>query len=154
MGFKAKIKSPLKKVGAVVNKAVGEDPLQKGISAGVRVGAALATGGLSEAGGGGGIGKGLGDKLGGFVQGTSDELRGVNDRKAKAAMEAQQLAQQNRERADALEIDNQKRAAVEAADKDRMSLGSKAKTLLTGGTGLQDEDDENFSIARRFLRGS
>ncbi len=81
-----------------------------------------------------------------------DRVSGKYDQQKKQ-MQSMEAAAVN-----AATMENQKRAAAASAaetariENERMSGGSKARTLLTGASGL-DEEDENASYTRRTLMG-
>ena len=89
------------------------------------------------------------DKQRGVTGAIIDTTSGKASQMKKDAEAGAAKAQQN---ADA-EAAGEKKRAQEAAnakrESDRMSAGEKSKTLLTGSSGLDDEE----SISRRTLRG-
>jgi hypothetical protein len=94
------------------------------------------------------------NKVTGFVDsGIRDELSGKNDQLAKEA----EAGKVDAFRKEGLRAEREQkeagRQAFLAEDAARMQQGSKASTLLTGGTGLEDEEDPNASISRRMLAG-
>lgn len=84
---------------------------------------------------------GLVDKLSGR-QGRLEQ--NAKDEASKQAGIASAAAKQRQVAAD--------KAANDVVESNRMNVGSQSRTLLTGGTGL--EDDENLSVSRRTLVGN
>ena len=94
------------------------------------------------------------NKVTGFVDtGIRDELSGKNDRLAQEAHAGQVAAAKRAGYQMEKDAAKAKQEAFLAEDAMRMQQGSKASTLLTGGTGLEDEEDPNASISRRMLAG-
>jgi hypothetical protein len=92
------------------------------------------------------------EALGNYQSGLVDKTSGKDKRMKKDAAEAAASAQAA---ANADADSKAKQAAAAEAnrlDQERMNSGaSKSRTLLTGGTGL--EDDEEMSISRKTLIG-
>lgn len=124
-----------------------KNPIKRIVNAGTRVGAAVLTGGLTEL---NDTGKNIGRGAEGAVGGIMDEVSGKNERIAKeqATLEAQGQARRERDLVTAEE--DRKRLAFQREDEARMA-GSRSQTLLTGASGL--EDDEDLTVSRRTLTG-
>lgn len=89
------------------------------------------------------------EKGGGFAQGVLDEASGAKGKRQDAA-DAETGRQEEVARGVAA-ADRARTAAAATAksEEERMSSGSKSRTLLTGPAGLEDEEE---SISRRTLR--
>jgi len=125
--------------------------VKRAVSGITRVAGAALTGGASELGGDKSFGRGLGDTAGDVAGGLAATASGETKRAEKDAQAAQE-ADVRRQGIAREEADNErKRAAATSADNARMAQGERSQTLLTGGDGL--EDDEEGSISKRTLSG-
>lgn len=91
--------------------------------------------------------KGLHDKVG---IGAIDLANNEKGKQQKKADEANRIAEGQARSAAEDAAKKQAAADYQASEAERMSAGSKSRTLLTGPDGLQDEED--VSISRRTLR--
>lgn len=96
-----------------------------------------------------GINKGKG-ALGGFRDGILDKASGKDKRMKQEADAANAKAAADAGIAAKAEEGKRAAAADAAIEAKRMAGDSATRTLLTGGTGLEDEED---SVSRKTLRG-
>lgn len=87
---------------------------------------------------------------------TGDLVTGENVRRRKEGEQADEADAQHR---GAVAAAANKKASDDAfadSEKQRMSAGAGARTMLTGPAGLEDanQDEQGYSIARKYLKGS
>lgn len=94
----------------------------------------------------------LADSIHGTVGEVAGEVTGRNKRLAQEAEDAEIAEQQAAKERSQAEERRLKDEADQRANEERIAAGQRSRTLLTGGQGLS-EDDEEATISRRTLSG-
>lgn len=138
----------------------GEDPIGSAVKDVLDVGQDLIykpASGIARGIGLTGVADGI-DGLHKFTSGLEHKVTDMatgEDKRLKQKADDANAANENRQRVAAGEAKKKADAdAFAASEKDRMAVGSGARTLLTGPSGLEDSSEDGYTLSRKTLKGS